>query len=306
MADSYENELDSESVEGYDDTMKTYNNLAYYNGHYDELENMTIPMGDRVCYFGDGVYDATIAGHGVIHDCDAHIDRFFHSAELLQIVPCISKNDLKVLLYDLLEKVDPSLETLQVYMQFTRGTGVRNHVFPDATVPSNLWIVFSNYGTLNPHRHIDVITYPDKRFEYCNIKTLNLLPSVLASQAAKEAGADEAIFLRPGNIVTECAHNNVSILKNGVFKTHPNDEYILPGIGKTNLIRKCGELGIPVVEEAYTLEELLEADEIIVSCSGCFCMGVDHVDGKPVGGRSKELLLQLQDELMKDYLEEQR
>lgn len=280
--------------------MKTYKRLAYYNGTYGELEEMTIPMGDRVCFFGDGVYDATIAGNGVIHDCDIHIDRLFRSADLLRINIPKSKDEIRTLLYDLLKVVDPSIETAMVYIQVTRGTAPRKHAFPN--VPANLWILFWDYGKLVTHKHIDVITYPDKRFEYCNIKTLNLIPSVLAAQASEEAGTEETIFLRPGNIVTECAHSNISILKDGCFITHPADEFILPGIGRANLIRKCGQLGIPVAEREYTLEELLAADEVIVSASGQFCVAVDHVDGKPVGGKAPNILSKLQDTLMDDYL----
>lgn len=283
--------------------MKYYKNLAYYNGKYDEIENMTIPLSDRASFFGDGVYDATIAGNGIIHDLDAHVDRFFSSMALVHIEPAFTKDELKELLNKLVKLADPAQETIQVYFQITRGSGIRAHVFPEENMP-NLWVVLSDFGKLEPYKHINVITYEDRRYEYCNIKTLNLLANVLASQAAKEAGAQEAIFLRPGGIVTECAHNNVSILKDGTFITHPRDRFILPGIGLANLIKKCGELGIPVKEEAFTLEELLDADEIIVSCSGMFCAGVDNVDGKSVGGRDSQLLEQLQDSLFEDYKKE--
>lgn len=277
-----------------------FNELGYYNGTYGELSEMVIPMNDRASFFGDGVYDATIARNGVIHDLDKHIDRIYRSADMLQIKITMSKDEMKDILKDLVTKVN--FETTMVYFQVTRGTAKRNHAFPD--VPSNFWVTLTDYGTRDPYASIDVITYPDKRFEYCNIKTLNLIPSVLASQAAKEAGVQETIFLRPGNIVTECAHSNISIIKDGAFITHPADEYILPGIGRANLIDKCRELSIPVVEKEFTLDELLDADEIIVSASGTFCVGVNSVDSIKVGGRNKELLHKLQEELWNDYLEE--
>lgn len=280
--------------------MEKYNELGYYNGTYGELSEIMIPMNDRASFFGDGVYDATIARNGVIHDLDKHIDRIYRSASLLQIKISMSKDEMRDILNNLITKV--SFETTMVYFQVTRGTAKRNHAFPD--VPSNFWVTLTDYGTRDPFQSIDVITYPDKRFEYCNIKTLNLIPSVLASQAAKEANVQESIFLRPGNIVTECAHSNISIIKDGKFITHPADEFILPGIGRQNLIDKCQELYIPVIERTYTLDELLDADEIIVSASGTFCIGVNHVDGKPVGGKNPDILRLLQEELWKDYLAE--
>jgi D-alanine transaminase len=122
----------------------------------------------------------------------------------------------------------------------------------------------------------------------------------MASQKAYEAGCDEAVFHR-GDIVTECAHSNVSIIENGKFVTHPADNLILPGIARANLIKMCKKLGIPVVEEEFTLERLMNADEIIVSSSGSFCLSATHIDGIAVGGRAPELLAALRRELIADF-----
>ena len=125
---------------------------------------------------------------------------------------------------------------------------------------------------------IKLVTKEDTRFYHCNIKTLNLLPSVVASQEARDKGADETVFHR-GGVVTECAHSNVSILKNGVFISHPNDNLILRGISKTHMIEACYRLGIQVMERPFTLDELKDADEIIVTSSSNFCLHADSVDG---------------------------
>ena len=141
----------------------------------------------------------------------------------------------------------------------------------------------------------------DTRFLHCNIKTLNLIPSVIASEKAKQKGCDETVFHR-GERVTECAHSNVHIIKGGVFRTAPTDNLILPGIARKNIIRMCARLGIPVKEEPFSLEFLRSADEIIFTSSSNFCLVATELDGERVGGKAPELLKKLQDALLEDYL----
>lgn len=277
--------------------MKT---LGYYNGKYAEIDEMTIPMNDRVCWFGDGVYDATCAGNYVIFNLEEHIDRFYNSAKLLSIKIPMDKRELADLLTDLVRKLDSPDQF--VYWQVTRGTAPRSHAFPEG--PANLWVTCRPAGIGDmEHTRLKLITVEDTRFLHCNIKTLNLLPSVMAAQKTAEAGADEAVFYRPGSRVTECAHSNVHMIKDGVFRTAPTDNLILPGIARAHLIKMCRKLEIPVVEEPFTLDELMAADEVIVSSSSNFCMQAVEIDGKPVGEKAPELLRALQHELLEEYLE---
>ena len=271
--------------------------LGYYNGKIGELAEMTVPMTDRACYFGDGVYDATYARNHRIYCLDAHVDRFFNSAGLVHIEIPYTKDQLKALLQELVEKVDDGEQF--VYWQISRGTALREHPFPAG--PANLWVMLRPEQIHDTYQRLKLITREDTRFFHCNIKTLNLLPNVLAAQQVAEAGCDEVVFHR-GEQVTECAHSNVHILKDGVFKTHPTDHLILPGIARMNLIRACKQRNIPVDETPFTLQELFDADEVIISSSGTFCMAADEIDGRPVGGRAPELLRQLQDDLVADFL----
>ena len=124
----------------------------------------------------------------------------------------------------------------------------------------------------------------------------------MASQKADLAGVDEVVFHRDGR-VTECAHSNVHIIKDGVFRTAPTDNLILPGIARANLIRYCGILGIPVSEEPYTLDDLKNADEIMISSVGSFCLAANEIDGKPAGGKAPEILKALQDLALKEFTE---
>ncbi|WP_446897098.1 D-amino acid aminotransferase [Clostridium sp. LBM24168] len=275
-------------------------NLGYYNGKYDLIENMTIPMNDRVCYFGDGVYDATYSRNHIIFALDEHIDRFFNSAGLLRIKIPYTKDELKKLLTEMVKKVDSGEQF--VYWQITRGTGMRNHIFPGDDVKANLWIVLKPLEVKDMSQKLKLITLEDTRFLHCNIKTLNLLPSVIAAQKAEEAGCQEAVFHR-GDRVTECAHSNVSILKDGIFKTAPADNLILPGIARAHIIKMCKKFDIPVNETAFNLKELMDADEIIVTSSGQFCITACEIDGKPVGGKAPEIVKKLQDALLEEFLE---
>jgi D-alanine transaminase len=137
-----------------------------------------------------------------------------------------------------------------------------------------------------------VITLDDTRFLHCNIKTLNLIPSVLANEKAKRAGCDEAIFHRDGR-VTECAHSNVHIIQNGIFRTCPTDNLILPGIARGHLSKLAQSAGIPVDMSPFTLKDVFEADEVIITSSGALCVPVSHIDGKPVGGKAPDILNKL-------------
>ncbi len=276
-------------------------NLGYYNGKFGLLEEMTVPMLDRVCYFGDGVYDATYSRNHIIFALDEHIDRFYNSAGLLGIKIPYTKEQLKEILKDMVNKVDSGEQF--VYWQVTRGTALRNHAFPGDEVPANLWIMLKPLSIKDMSNKLKLITLEDTRFLHCNIKTLNLLPSVIAAQKTEEAGCQEAVFHR-GDRVTECAHSNVSILKNGVLKTAPTDNLILPGIARAHLIKMCKSFNIPVDETPFTLKELMEADEVIVTSSGQFCMTTSEIDGKPVGGKAPELVKKLQDALLNEYLVE--
>ena len=280
--------------------MTKFTNLGYYNGEIGEADELKIPLLDRSNYFGDGVYDATIGRNKVIFALEEHIERFWNSAKGIGIELPFSKKELEDKFYKLLERFKGG--DFLLYWQLSRGTALRNHAFPKDSKP-NLMILITPFTLPDLKKKIRLITFNDLRFEYCNIKTLNLLPSVLASQAAAEKGAQEAVFVRNSKTVTECAHSNVSILKDGKLKTHPADRFILPGIGRKHLIAKAKELGIPVLEEEFSVQELFDSDEVLVTSSGTFCAGAFEIDGKSVGGKAEETLEKLQDELTKDFLE---
>ena len=271
--------------------------IAYYDGKIGAPEELMVPFNDRVHFFGDGVYDATVGANGKVYLLRDHLDRFYTSAKALDIHIPMEKAALGELLTDLLGKVDGT--THFVYWQVTRGINDRNHVYPEG-MPGKLWVMIRPNHLNDPDVPIRLVTAPDTRFYHCNIKTLNLIPSVMAAQDAARRGVQETVFHRDG-IVTECAHSNVSILKNGVFYSHPNDELILRGIAKTHMIQACYRLGITVMEKPYTLDDLRAADEIIVTSSSNFCLHACELDGAPAGGKDPGTLKAIQDAVLQEY-----
>ena len=266
-------------------------NVGYYNGEFGLIEEMKVPFTDRALYFGDGVYDATYAVNHHIFALDDHMDRFYNSCKLLEIPFAMPREELAAILQEVVDRIDCDGE-IMLYWQASRGSGLRNHVFPDSK--PNLLAYTREFPMKDLNKKFKAITMEDTRFLHCNIKTLNLIPSVIANQRAKEAGCDETIFHR-GDMVTECAHSNVTIIKDGVFRTHPTNHLILPGITRNHLIQICREKNIPVEETPFTLTELMNADEVIITSSGALCNAVDEIDGKPVGGKAPEILKTLQD-----------
>lgn len=266
--------------------------IAYYNGKISAIDEMMIPMNDRSSFLGDGIYDATGVMNHVPLALDDHIDRFYNSASKVRIEIPMTKEELKALLTDLVARVDDPTQFL--YIQATRGVGPRNHLFRYAGEKASLW-VFSR-----PHVFADVfgtykaITVEDTRFFHCNIKTIDLLPNVLASQAAEEAGCEVAIFHR-GERVTECAHSNVHIIKDGKMITAPLDNLILPGITRKHIIAICAANGIPVEERPFTVEEMMNADEIFSSSASAITCRITEIDGKAVGGKDEKTFGSIRD-----------
>lgn len=277
--------------------MKT---VAYYNGKISEIDEMQIPLNDRSVFLGDGVYDATMAANHTIFEPDYHIERFYNSLKKVRIDFSLSKDELLDELKKCINLAD-SNGTLFVYWQVTRGTSLRQFTFPSSK--PNLIIYIFGAALTDLRKPWKVITKEDTRFLHCDIKTIDLLPAVIASEDAKQKGCDEVIFHR-GERVTECAHNNVNILKNGVFITPPLDNLILPGTCRRHFLDICKRLSVPYEERIFTLEELFDADEIMITCSATYGVPVCEIDGKHVGGKDSDLLYRLQKECVLDFEKE--
>lgn len=265
--------------------------IAYYNGEIGRIDEIKAPITDRGFYFGDGVYDAACVRNKKPFALDDHLDRFYNSLCLLRIESPMPRAELDALLRDLCTRLDTDGDYI-CYWQATRGAAHRKHSFPQDTAP-RLMAFIEPTTVDNVKQHMKLITVEDTRFFHCNIKTLNLIPNILATQAAREAGCDEVVFHR-GDNVTECAHSNIAMFKDGVFCTPPQNQLILPGITRKHCLALCASLGIPTNEDPISLEQLFAADEVLVLSSGCLGAPVSHIDDKPVGGKEPVLMQALQ------------
>ncbi len=261
-------------------------NIAYYNGQIGAPEELTVPFLDRALFFGDGCYDAAYVVNGKPIDLKDHVDRFFNSMRLMRIEPIWSKEELTALLLDLNSRIDAP--AAMIYWQTSRGTAPRTHFFPPEGTKPNLLITVSAKKLPDVFAPVDFITVEDRRHHFCNVKTLNLYGNVMANQAAHEAGAYEAVQIRPDGTVTEGSHTNVMILKDGVLITRPDSELILPGITKKHVMLCARKLGIPVEERVFTRDELFAADEVLVTGSSTFTKRGKTLDGCPIAMKDGE------------------
>lgn len=249
---------------------------AYYNGSYYNHNDLRIPLTDRSVFFGDGIYDAAIGMNGNVFMQDEHIDRFMSNAKKADIPINFRKEDLISVLTKLIAYADGKCFFL--YFQLSRYSEERCHAYPDTDM-SNLLATVKCISPPDPNATLTLTICEDRRHELCNIKTLNLLPAILASKAAERKGADEAILKR-GRIITECSHSNVHILRGGRLITHPLTKHILPGISRAHLLSVCNRIGIPTEERQYTEFELFDADEVLVTSSSRLCARAKQIENR--------------------------
>ena len=265
--------------------------VGYYNGEFAPLAELKIPALDRGVYFGDGVYEAVRVDNHRFFALNDHLERLEKSLAFLKIPFAMPRAELSAVLQEVANRVDS--EHQQLCFQITRATSPRTHAFPENGTPNLL--AFSREAPLADVREPKkVIVLPDIRWKYCNIKTLNLIPGVLAAESAKARGCVEAVFHRDG-IVTECSSSNLLMLKDGAQQTAPADEHILPGITRGHFLMLARAMGIPAVERAFTLEEAYDADELMITSTSVHGLPVCEMEGRPVGGRDPVLLRRLQD-----------
>ncbi len=275
--------------------------IGWYNGTLGPLETLTVPVSDRALYFGDGCYEACLAVFDRAFALDAHLDRFDRSLAGLRIPFSMDREALKNVLSTCLAAADEPCAVL--YFQVSRASAPRTHAFPEGAYTPNLLVTVTPKKPAPLNKPMKLITTDDIRYAMCNVKTLNLIPNVLAAEKAKELGADEAIFVR-NSVVTEGAHTNVHILKDGVLYTHPANERILAGVTRAILLALCKQLEIPVVERAFSKEALFSADEILISSSTLGVRRAESVDGKPAGNRAQALYTALAAAYQQRFLKE--
>lgn len=266
--------------------------IGYYNGEMGLLSEMKIPMQDRALYFGDGVYDVTFAYNHKLFAMNDHLDRFYNSCRMMEIDFPLSREELTAEIQKCVDAAESDGAVI-IYWQSSRSNSKRNHVYPDPSNKPTLLITITEGKQMDYSVPMKLITVEDTRFLHCNIKTLNLIPNVVASQRAKEAGCGEAVLHR-GNQLTECAHSSLLILKDGVLIGPKLNELILPSVSRKHLFEIAEELGVPTEKRDITMDEVFSADEVIVCSTTKVTAAADTIDGKPVGMKDRGLFLKLQ------------
>lgn len=244
----------------------THESVVYYNGDFIDtsIEEAVIPIEERGFQFGDGIYEVIRLYNGSFYTMKEHMDRLYRSLKEVRIEIPWTQEELTKQMEELVRRNSFSLDG-QVYLQITRGSAPRNHLFPENNVPN---IVAYVKKAERPHKTmqngVSAFLAEDIRWLRCDIKSLNLLPNVLAKQTAKEQGSYEAIFHR-GDIVTECSSSNVYLVKNGTIYTHPTTNLILNGITRQRIVAICEAHSIPLVEKPFTIYDIDSADEMFLT-----------------------------------------
>jgi D-alanine transaminase len=272
--------------------------LVYVNGRVVPRSEALVSVEDRGFVFGDGVYEVLRVINGRPFATRFHNDRLRRSLEGIRIAMPAGETPEQFVEIgrQLLEENGLQEGEATLYMQVTRGAATRAHNFPDSGVRPTVYISVARF---TPNRELAAngaaaISHPDLRWGRCDLKTLHLLPNVLAAQAAKEKGAFEAMLIRDG-VITEGAKTNFFGVVDGALRTHPCDNHILPGITRSVLRDLAREVNIDLEETPIREDEIPGLSELFLTGTTTDVMPVVSLDDKPVGkGKPGELTRKLQ------------
>ncbi len=257
---------------------------VYLNGEYLPREEACVSVDDRGFLLADGVYEVTAAYGGRFVRLEEHMDRLAGGLRAIRID--VDMERFPGIHYRLLaENGLDDAPYAKVYLQVTRGVADRSHAFPSSGVEPTVYARATAWTPPARQRWeegFSAVTVPDRRWSRVDIKSIALLPNVLAQQAAVEAGADEAILVRDG-VAVEGAHANLCAVRDGAVITHPQTNVVLPGITREAVLELARERGHPIREEPIMVEELPRLDELFLTGTTTEVRPVVSVDGDPVG-----------------------
>jgi D-alanine transaminase len=267
--------------------------IAYVNGRYLPLSQARVNVEDRGYQFSDGVYEVCEVRGGKLVDERRHMARLQFSLSELRIAMPMSPAALGVVLHEVVRR--NRVRWGIVYLQISRGVSRRDHAFPPpGTIPSvvvtarNLDLAAAEKMAANG---VAVITVPENRWSRVDIKSVSLLPNVLAKQAAREQGAREAWFVDAQGRVTEGSSSNAWIVtREGKVVTRQTDHGILKGITRTVVLDAIAAQGLKLEERAFTLEEAHQAREAFLTSASQIVLPVVAIDGRPIGNGAPGLI----------------
>jgi D-alanine transaminase len=262
--------------------------LVFLDGRYLDQSEAHVPVDDRGFLFADGIYEVIRVYDGRPFLAEPHITRLRRGLAQIRIETHAPDYLLDVAGRLIAENGLLDADAI-IYIQITRGVAPRRHAFPAAGTPATVYVAvrpYPQYPAESYEAGEAAVTVPDTRWGRCDIKSIGLLPNVLANQAAKEAGAFEAIFVRDG-VLIEGSHSNVLAVVGGELITYPECNYILGGITRRFVLELARELGIAVREAPIFLDRFDEVEELFLSGTTTEVMPITRLDGRPIGhGRS--------------------
>jgi D-alanine transaminase len=260
--------------------------IAYVNGRFVRHADACVHIEDRGYQFADGVYEVWAVFGGRLSDIEGHFARLERSLGELRIPMPMSRAALQLVLREAIRR--NRAEEGMVYLQITRGVAPRDHAFPTKPVLPSIVITAKPIDWAGAEaraaKGVEVITTPETRWARCDIKSVSLLPNVLAKQAAREKGAAEAWFVDELGLVTEGSSSNAWIVdREGVLRTRDLNANILRGITRSSLIDIAASEGIGMAERPFTPEEAKDAREAFITAASTLVMPVVRVDGSKIG-----------------------
>jgi D-alanine transaminase len=259
--------------------------IAYVNGRYVPLRDATVHVEDRGYQFADGVYEVVYRHRGLLVDAELHLARLQRSLGALRIAAPVGPLALLAILDEVAAR--NRLASGLLYMQITRGVAPRNHAFPPAGTRPSLVVTMRRTKPFPADLAMwsgAAITMPDERWSRCDIKSISLLPNILAKQAAREKGAAEAILVGADGMVTEGASTSVWIVDaQGVLRTRALSDRILPGCTRAALIEELLGTDINLEDRPFSLAELRAAQEIFLTSASSFVKPIVTLDGAQIG-----------------------
>jgi D-alanine transaminase len=277
--------------------------IAYVNGRYLRHAEAAIHIEDRGYQFADGVYEVCGVRGGLLMDERLHLERLERSLGELRIALPVPLSALRFILREVIRR--NRLSDGMVYFQITRGVAPRDHPFPPASVRPALTVTAKRLNmarvTAAVEKGVAVITMPDIRWARRDIKSVALLPNILAKQQAREAGAYEAWLVDDTGHITEGSSTNAWIVDSeGRLVTRPAGSEILNGVTRKVLLAAARQEGIEVVERAFTPQEAKSAREAFISASSAILIPVTAIDGQSIGnGAPGSLSMRLREAYMK-------
>jgi len=260
--------------------------LAYLNGQFLPRADAAVPVEDRGFVFGDGVYEVWRVVGGRLFETARHLARLSSGLHELRIPsPDLVDDERLVAIADRLLTDDGLLDgEATFYVEVTRGVAPRTHQFPSGRIAPTVFAMANPFKPAEDLRRAGAtcITMPDIRWLRCDIKTIQLLPNVLGKQAAAEVGALDVLFVRDG-VVTETSHANVLAVIDGVIRTHPTNNLILPGITRAVVLEIARDLKMRVDETPFAATDLPRASEVFLAGTTTDVMPIVRVDDVVVG-----------------------